>query len=287
MTPFVCPICAGAGLAEPVFEVAGHRYDQCSSCGSISIEPETLARLDRGEPLIAYGDAYWASELSSARERAFGSTLARMAEAVLYARRPIERFLDVGTGPGFFLDAIARYLPTKTATFHGVEKFPPPRERCSPSPQFIVGDVADVPFKVDAGICIEVVEHLTPRMLEGMLSGLAKVSNPEALFVVNTGMPAYVLHEDRGYLDPVVRGHVVSYSIEGLRRLCARTGFRVHPIPGKTWAFALELDSRARPDEDIRDRIWSALPENVRLLSDPEMGTLLYVLGLDTARAYR
>jgi DNA end-binding protein Ku len=38
--------------------------------------------------------------------------------------------------------------------------------------------------------------------------------------------------------------------------------------------------------EDIRDRIWTAHPENKKTLTDPDMGSLLYCAGLDAARAY-
>jgi len=40
-------------------------------------------------------------------------------------------------------------------------------------------------------------------------------------------------------------------------------------------------------DNDVPDaRIWSPLAENVSILNGPEMGSALYVLGIDTARAY-
>ncbi len=282
---FSCPICRHAA-ASRVTQVAGHAYFLCSGCGSISIEIETVERLDSGGSLVEYDENYWTNELPAARDRAFGPALARMAEAVHYSRIPIQRFLDVGSGPGFFLDAIARYLPSRIQHFFGVEKFPPPPPHRTNSANFIIGDVSELKFRVDGGICVEVVEHLTPKTLRAMLAALAGVSNPGSLFLFNSGLPEYVLKEDIAYLDPERRGHIVSYSLKAVRLLSRDLGFSVLPIPGKTWAYVLEFQSRATEREDIRSRIWSARPENLQLLTDPEMGSVLRILGLDTARAY-
>lgn len=59
------------------------------------------------------------------------------------------------------------------------------------------------------------------------------------------------------------------------------------PIPGKTWAYVLEYHSESSANEDITNRIWSALPENLNLLTSESMGSVLKVLGLETVRAYR
>jgi SAM-dependent methyltransferase len=281
----LCPVCDGPADQE-VAEVRGHRYFQCRLCGSLSLARAEMDRLDAGEPLIAYTESYWRDELPSARERSFGTTLARLGEAVLYARRPIQRFIDVGTGPGYLLDALAHHLPGRKDVFYGVEKYPPPAEARTSSPNYIVGDIADLPFQVDAGICMEVFEHLTPRQLRGLLEGMAKVSHPGALFIINTGLPEYVLGEDLAYLDPIHRGHVASYSLDAVRRLAQGTGFRVLPIAGKTWAYVLELAPEEKTAEDVRSRIWSAPRENVALLCDEQKGSVLYLLGRESARAW-
>jgi hypothetical protein len=222
--------------------------------------------------------------LLSARERSYGTSLARVAEVILYARRPIRRFLDIGTGPGYLLDALSAYLPTSADRFHGIELFPP--KEATSHQNFHVGEIASLKDRFDAGSCIEVIEHLTPTMLRGLLSQLAAKSEDDAIYVVNTGLPEYVNHEDRGYMDPTRRGHIVSYGLRGVSRLAEPLGFRVIPIPGKTWAFCLEFNSTQLDRHSIQDRIWSPVPENKAMLHDSRMGSLLYVLALDTARAY-
>ena len=275
-----CPVCRSA-TAELWRVVEGFDYFRCAGCESIAIDPRVLSDVDDGRFIQAYRENYWRDELSAAKERSYGPALARVAEVLLYARRPVRRFLDVGAGPGYLLDALSCYLPASKDLFHGVELFPPKAHTSHPN--YHAGPVASLSGTFDAGSCIEVVEHLTPTMLGHLLGQLAEHSAPQALFIVNSGLPEYVLHEDPGYMDPLRRGHIVSYSIAAMRMIGAEHGFSVLPLRGKSWAYLLEYHSESPRDEPL-DRIWSALPENKQILHDPAMGSLLYVLGIDTAR---
>jgi hypothetical protein len=111
------------------------------------------------------------------------------------------------------------------------------------------------------------------------------VCEPDSIFLFNTALPHFVRSVDPGYLDPYVRGHVASYSLNAIDLLLSPFGFRVSPLQGKDWAYIVEYQptSAAAPMES---RIWTALPENKQILTDPEMGSVLCGLGLDTARAY-
>jgi hypothetical protein len=275
-----CPVCR-RGTAAPYATIADYPYLECGECGSLFIEPPILDRIDAGESLVTYTEGYWNSEISAAKERAFGPALARVAETFLYARRPIRTFLDIGSGPGYLLDACATYLPNSRGIFHGVEKFPP--ASVTDSPNFHTCSIADLPIRVDAGCCIEVIEHLTPTMLRGLLAELAAVSEPDAAFIFNSGQPSFVKHEDPGYLDPTKRGHIVSYSVPGFAALASSFGFTAQAIPGKTWAFLLEKTDAAVP---VGPRIWSPFPENSAVLRDRDMGSVMFILGLESARAY-
>lgn len=279
-----CPVCNSLTKEKKIYNIKEYNYYLCESCGSIFIHPEIIQSIDEGNQLINYDESYWANELSAAKERAYGACLARMAEVILYSRRDINYFLDVGTGPGYFLDAVAAYLPNSKEKFYGIEKFPPPIKYRTTSNNYIIGDLNGISFNVDAGLCVEVVEHLTPKQVKTIFSSLAELSNESALYLINTGMPDYVLKEDIGYLDPIVRGHIVSYSIKGFESLVKPLGFQVYPIPGKTWAFVIEYSTQY--ESNLIDRIWSASAHNKKILSDERMGNLLYILGIDTARAY-
>jgi 2-polyprenyl-3-methyl-5-hydroxy-6-metoxy-1,4-benzoquinol methylase len=281
-----CP-CCNAAKTKHLIEVSGYNYFKCLKCGSLFLDTAYLEKIDAGLSIVKYEEGYWKMELESARERSYGAALARTAEALYYCRIPVKKFLDIGSGPGYFLDAIGKLLPDHADTFYGVELFPPEIEFRSKAPNYMIGDLGDLQDKFDCGICVEVIEHLTPRMLDDILKKLAAVSNPGALYIFNTGLPEYVIKEDIKYLDPTSRGHLVSYSLEAVSLIAGKYGFAVHPIKGKTWAFALELSGkRGVQGEDIRNRIWSALPENINLLVDKNMGSVMKVLGLDTVRAY-
>lgn len=279
-----CAVCTSPTTA--LFErVDGYDYFQCSACSVIFIDPVCIKQIDGGADLVTYSDKYWQQELAAARERSFGSSLARLAEAILYCQIPVTNVVDVGSGPGFLLDAVALHLPENAHRFYGIEKFPPPPEWRTRLANYIVGDVSDLNFKIDLGLCIEVIEHLTPSAFKGLLSGLSKKSTSGALFLFNTGLAPFVA-TNRAYLDPLRRGHIMSYSIESVRLIAEPFGFHVHALRGRAWAFVLEYDRRGIPNEDLLNRVWTALPENKALLESDRMGTLLKIVGYETARAY-
>lgn len=261
-------------------------YFEYGPCDFIFAEPTLLAHMDAGQPVREYNERYWRRELASARERSFGSSLARAAEAILYCRIPIRRFIDIGTGPGHLLDALGHYLPSHSERFFGVEKFPPGEELCTRHPNYLRMDLADVDMRFECGVCIEVVEHLTPRMMKGLASALDAISVPGSLFLFNTGLTDYVRNEDPGYLDFHVRGHVTSWFVNAARMIFGPAGFEVHPVRGKTWAFIVEKPLDVPLAVPMADRIWSPPAENRELLRDPAMGDVMYILGRESARAY-
>jgi len=278
-----CPICDdGEGI--PFATVDGYPYFECSRCNSIFIDPKVLELIDRGEFVRTYDQSYWAAEDESARERSFGAALARVAELFLYARKPITRFIDIASGPGYLLDALSIYLPSSKNLFWGIERFPPPTY--TNHPNYRIGLLEDMEDTFDAGTCIEVFEHLTPNMLRDLAVSMARKSRPDSIFLINTGMPPHVRNGNLSYLDPLVRGHIVSYSLKGIECIFKPLGFEVIPLPGKDWAFLLEYLPTKQGAGTAIDRIWTPDPHNRQLLHDREMGNVLYCLGVDTARAY-
>jgi len=270
--------CGVCGAEASVFTVIDQfEYGDCTACGSLAVDARVIAEIDGGKALRSYDTDYWRSELAAARERAYGAGLARVAEAVLYTSRPIEKFIDIGCGPGYLLDALAAYLPARSL-FYGVERFPPPDH--TRHQNYRVGGLSDLDFMCDSGVCIEVLEHLTPRMAGHLASDLAARSRPGALYLFNTGMPQFVKSEDPGYLDPVGRGHIVSWGEAALRNLFEPLGFRVHRA--RSWAFAVEF--QPFDDRALADRIWNS--PNASMLRDPVMGDLMFLVGRESARVY-
>jgi len=274
-----CPVCLVAASVHYAV-IDGFDYLQCSACGSLHIRNDGLDRIDAGETVRVYDRDYWCKELKSARERAESDGLVRAGEAILYSRRVVRRFLDVGTGPGYLLEKLSKVLPDHADMFYGIELYPP--DEHTDHPNYRVGDLADLGLKFDGGVCIEVIEHLTPRMLARLAEGLAALSNTEALWLFNTGMPAYVMNEDPGYLDPLRRGHIVSYSLEGVAKIFEPHGFVIRALPGKTFAFLAEFEPPS-DSPDFDHRIYHPLPENRELL---QQCGLMYQAVFEAARSY-
>jgi hypothetical protein len=282
-----CAICSSVATNEyrSIDEVMFYR---CTACESIFADPIFLNKVEQGT-VTNYKNMYWESELRAAKERSFGGSLQRVAEVFFYSRIPIQRFVDIGSGPGYLLDSISSMLPASADKFYGVELFPPDIEFRSKHPNYIVGPIGNVEKKFDAGVCIEVIEHLTPAMLDGLAKQMAAVSSNKALYLINSGQPEYVIKEDPNYLDPLGRGHIVSYSLAGAEKIFGRHGFRVIPLPGRHWAFLLEYSTQ-KPQlsaiEELEARMWNPVPENKATLQTGARGELMYNVGLDSARCY-
>lgn len=276
----ICPICGGSHKQAHFCVRDGYDYYACSECDSLYIDPQVLSRIDEGHTTREYNADYWSSEIKSAFERSQAEGLVCAGEAIIYARRPVRRFLDVGAGPGYLLDELAARYLRRPHTFHAVELFPP--EDHSTHPNYIVGDVGMLSDKFDAGVCIEVVEHLTPRMLDELVAGIAKVSNVNSAWLFNTGMPAYVKNQDPDYLDPKFRGHIVSYGMTALRRIFEPHGFRVLELPGKSFAFLAEYQPDFSPIP-FDQRFYHPLAENRELLKE---SALVYIAAFESARSY-
>jgi len=245
-------------------------------------------QIDNGLSIVKYDEEYWKNEQGAAKERSYGSSLARMAEVIFYTRIPIRKFIDIGTGQGHFLDSIAKYLPEHVSYFYGCEKFPPSVDYYrSPCKNYIPVFLDEIDFIFEAGMCIEVIEHLTPTMLKSLFIQLNSVASKGSFFLFNTGTSDFIMLGNDDYLDPVKRGHIVSYSLKGIATLLNDTDFVLVPIKGKSWAFGIEkLNDRTDETIDIEHRIWNPVLENMEILNSKSMGNVLKILGIESSRAY-
>ena len=279
-----CPVCSATSNHYAIVE--GFDYFECSGCGIIHIDPAVIADIDNGRELRSYDGNYWQSELIAARERGRSAGIARLTEAIYLCQRPVEQVIDIGAGAGCLLDEMTRLLPKKSNRIWGIELFPPPAEWRTHSPQYVQGTIATLADKTfDAGLCMEVVEHLTPSMVHNLLKELADRSNEHACFVFNTGLVGFVKKENPGYLDPVGRGHIVSWTVEAFNVLGRQFGLQALPLPGREWAFLVEKATMELPN--IEYRLFHPLPENLAFLGDGEPGaSLLSTLAQDSVARF-
>ena len=276
-----CAVCE-AGAARPYRSVDGVAYFRCGACRSLFADPDFLAA-----GAAVYADEYWQNELSAARERCFGPAIQRVAETIAYCRIPIHAFIDIGAGTGWLLDALEVLLPEVIDRFHAIELYPPPLPHRTANPNYIVGTLGDMDRTFDAGVCIEVIEHLAPATLRTLVQQLAAVSRPGSLYLFNSGQPDFVEHEDPGYLDPHGRGHIASYSLAGAASIFRPAGFNVIALPGRAWAFLAEFGPQRPVDaEALIARLWHPVRENVSMLRSARFGEMIRAAGIEAARAY-
>lgn len=261
-------------------------YFDCNGCESLFADPDFVSNLQSNNS--HYGDTYWQDEVVSSRERSFGSSINRVCEVFLYSRIPIKRFIDIGTGPGYLLDALSVLAPNHKSLFYGCEVFPPPPQFRTGHDNYKIGSISDLEGKFSAGVCIEVIEHLSPSILKALIKELAGMAEDGAIFYFNSAQPTFVKNVDPNYLDPFIRGHIVSYSLKALKEIFAVYGFNLIELPGRDWCFLVEYkaESRLLGSDGLLTRLWTALPENVSILKDNGFGPLMYTMGLESARCY-
>jgi hypothetical protein len=280
-----CPICEGE-FVHTFRHYEDVLYFECLNCECLFADPEFLKAVDDGTARN-YDSRYWEMEVSAARERSFGSSPSKVAELFLYSRIPIMRFVDVGSGPGYLLDSLSMLMPSSANDLYAVEMFPPPEGHRTTHPHYVQGRIGDAPGVFEAGTCIEVIEHLTPRMLDGLAQQLASKSIHGSLFYFGSAQPSFVKETDPNYLDPHRRGHIVSYSVQGVRKIFEPHGFNIIPLHGRDWAFLAEYGAPKEVSaDDLLDRIWHPVKENKIRLEDPNFGPMMYAMGLESARCY-
>jgi hypothetical protein len=284
MSHLPCPICNEAKYVRRLRLKEVVDFQECVNCDYFFFVPP-FEKPDEVHKLVShYSERYWTKELSSARDRAFGISLARASEVFLLSRIPISNFVDIGTGPGYFLDAIDYYLPKSEVKFSGIEKYPPPAEYQTKSTGYRIGwlDLYKA-NPIDSGICIEVLEHLTSSEVYNLFLDLFQVSAYGALFLFNTALTDYVTKYDPGYLDPLVRGHISVWSITSIKKICEPIGWSVREIPNRNWSFVVE--KREKSSEDLISRIWDPNQKNLQTLRGSLNSDVLFLLGRDGLRA--
>ena len=258
-----CPVCRATSEFYKAIET--YRYFECTNCGIIHLEVEKLKQIDNGEPVRKYSESYWKLEIDAALERARGAAILRMAEAIFLCQRPVHNAIDIGTGTGVILDELARYLPNKSSSVFGCELFPPPLADRTTSPNYVIGSIKDTKRQFDSGLCMEVIEHITPAMLTNLLLELAECASDGACFFFNTGLASFVKTHDPGYVDPIARGHIICWTVKAVSMLCEPFGLIARSLPGRDWAFLIE---KGQVDVPIETRIFRPISENLSFLND-------------------
>jgi hypothetical protein len=163
-----------------------------------------------------------------------------VAEVIRMCRIPVECFIDIGSGTGSLLNAVDRLLPELSGRFYGIELLPPEIVPRSRRPNYRLGTLGDMAETFDAGVCIELIEHMSLGTVRGLAAELALRSRSDSLFYFSSVQPSFVASHDPAYLDPLGRGHIASYSIAAAC-LFNPSGFNIIALPGRDRAFLAEF----------------------------------------------
>lgn len=214
-----CVVC-GAGDRVPELELdGGWRILRCASCSLRTLDPEPAQ-----EQLVeVFDDGSIYEGAFSLRE----DILAQHAKtlASLERRAKPGRLLDVGCGPGFFLEA------ARSRGWNAIGVDPSPfsvahiRSLGFEGHEGLLHEIELSEATFDAVALLQVVEHLLdPREL---LAGCMRLLRPGGALLVATPNPASFLaraqRERFNYWIPPV--HCVWYTPATLKRLLAQAGF--------------------------------------------------------------
>jgi 2-polyprenyl-3-methyl-5-hydroxy-6-metoxy-1,4-benzoquinol methylase len=207
-----CPACDET-RATPAFTVDGFAHVRCTACGTVFVSP--LPTMEVVQATYLQPDYHETAEASAARMRSEAE-----ARVAIMAAMGVRRIVEVGCGPGHFLDA------ARDAGMH-IEGIDPARTAVDAIDRghvvhrtWLEAFTPDQPF--DALALWEVLEHL-PRPAEA-LAHMRRWLRPRAVVALSTpsmsGVPARLL----GARFPMVTppDHLELFSERGLRHLLAR-----------------------------------------------------------------
>ena len=249
-TPFIdvsCPGCDSKDAEEGLIKY-GFRYLICTNCGSLYCSPRpNLSQLESFYQ-TAKSVEFWAShfyqETSEARRKMMFRPRAQLALIISVRNNDINTgpvLVDVGSGYGMLLDEAQA-----TGQFADVVGIEPNKEFASLCIQrgFKVinkyaEDLQSDDISAHVATCFEVLEHVySPyKFLTSIRKGLCVGGRLLLTTLTATGFDIQVLWEDSKSITPP--HHLNIMSVDGIRRLMERSGYRVIKIetPGE-----LDLD---------------------------------------------
>ena len=211
-----CPAC-GHGESRYVFEVAGFAHVRCGRCETLFVAE--LPPPERVEATYLAPDYHSSAEGQESRMRAEGD-----ARAAVLRKFGCRDVLEIGCGPGHFLDAV-RELGMQVEGVDRARTAAGPRARGHLVHDCWLQDLGPVTPRFDAVAMWEVIEHLPdPHTL---LQQARRWLRPGGFLALSTpsssGVPARTL----GPRFPMVcpPDHLALFSRRGLATLLGRARF--------------------------------------------------------------
>lgn len=211
-----CPACDGAH-AEFAFRVADFDHLRCARCGTVFVSP--LPDQAAIESTYLAPDYHSSAHGQERRMRAEAD-----ARAAILRKFGVRDVLEIGCGPGHFLDA-CRDLGMRV---EGIDRAPTaeaPRQRGHLVHDLWFSDFGPPTPRFDAVAMFEVIEHVPDP--KDMLQRARRWLRPGGFLALSTpsssGLPARLLGARFPMVSPP--DHLALFSRDGLQRLLAAAGF--------------------------------------------------------------
>jgi 2-polyprenyl-3-methyl-5-hydroxy-6-metoxy-1,4-benzoquinol methylase len=207
---------------------------------------------------VSYGENYWGNEYAEAVRRENEDCCIRALELIYLSKIPVKKFLDYGCGLGITVNWLRSQLGIDA---YGLDKY----GRFEPAPYLLKEDIltTDKLGKegFDAIMSVEVVEHLPQKLIIPIFERLRDILKPGGLILVNTGTLEFIQESinNKGYIDPSLRGHISIFSLRTFKKIADILGLLHVPMWSRNWCTLL-----LKPKEGVESTIspWEGIEEN-------------------------
>jgi len=211
---------------------------------------------------VSYDEDYWENEYAEAVRRENEDCCLRALELIYLSKIPVKRFLDLGCGLGITVNWLRSQLGIDAC---GIDKF----GKFEPTPYLLKEDVLTTDKfekeSFDAIMSIEVVEHLPQDLIIPIFQKLRDILKPGGMILINTGTLEFIkeAEDNKGYIDPSVRGHISIFSMKTFERIADILGLIHIPMWSRNWCTLL-----LKPASGIKAPIspWEGIEENFNTL---------------------
>ncbi len=247
-----CALCRSDARISEIID--GYPYYLCDACRFLFM-PDYLSKVD-------YGEAYWKNEYEEAVRRENEDCFMRALELIYLSKIPVRKMLDFGCGLGITVNRLRSQFGMDAI---GIDKY----GKFEPGPYLLKEDILTTnklkKEDFDAIMSVEVVEHLPQQTILPIFESLKALLKPGGLLLINTGTLEFTEEspENKGYIDPAVRGHISVFSGRTFKKIADMLGLIHIPLWSRTWC-TLFLKPKKGVDPSVR--AWAYIEENADVI---------------------
>lgn len=211
---------------------------------------------------VNYDEVYWEKEYEEAVRRENEDCCLRALELIFLSKISVKKILDFGCGLGITVNWLRSQFGIEA---FGIDKY----GKFEPGPHLLKEDILITDTlkrdDFDAIMSIEVIEHLPQQLIIPIFEQLRDLLKPGGLLLINTGTLEFTKEypDNKGYIDPSVRGHISIFSRQTFKELADKLGLIHIPMWSRTWCTLF-----IKPKKGIVSSItpWARIEENAAII---------------------